>query len=330
MLIFVALTKADMTKITDYIQQANGKTLFSIEVIPPVKGNNINELLGNIEPLMDFKPPFIDVTYHREEYIEKPLADGRIQQIVTRKRPGTIGICASIMHRFGVDAVPHVLCGGFTKDETEDFLMDLHYLGIDNVLVLRGDPAKPYKTFKPKTNGHAYASELVEQVVNMNKGQYLHEEVEPLAPTGFCIGVAAYPEKHFEAVDFDTDFDYLQQKVALGADYIVTQMFFDNSKYFDFVQKCRAVGINVPIIPGLKPLSTKKQLGILPKIFYLHMPQDLVTAVEGCENDAQAKQVGIEWCTQQCRELMDFGVPVLHFYTMGKSDNIYKIASNLF
>jgi methylenetetrahydrofolate reductase (NADPH) len=319
-----------MTKITDYIQQANGKTLFSLEVIPPLKGSSIKELLANIEPLMDFKPPFIDVTYHREEYIEQILPDGTVKHIVTRKRPGTLGICSSIMHKFGVDAVPHVLCGGFSREETEDFLMDLHYLGIDNVLVLRGDPAKPYKTFKPKTNGHEYASQLVEQVVNMNRGQYLHEGVEALAPTDFCIGVAAYPEKHFEAVDFDVDFEYLKQKIALGADYIVTQMFFDNSKYFEFVKRCREAGITVPIIPGLKPLSTKKQLSVLPRIFYLHMPDDFVKAVEDCENDAQAKQVGIEWCTQQCKELMAFGVPVLHFYTMGKSENIYKIASQLY
>ncbi|AXE21078.1 methylenetetrahydrofolate reductase [NAD(P)H] [Runella rosea] len=319
-----------MTKITDYIQQANGKTLFSLEVIPPLKGSSIKELLANIEPLMDFKPPFIDVTYHREEYIEQMLPDGTVKHIVTRKRPGTLGICSSIMHKFGVDAVPHVLCGGFTREETEDFLMDLHYLGIDNVLVLRGDPAKPYKTFKPKTNGHEYASQLVEQVANMNKGQYLHEGVEALAPTDFCIGVAAYPEKHFEAVDFDVDFEYLKQKIALGADYIVTQMFFDNSKYFEFVKRCREAGITVPIIPGLKPLSTKKQLSVLPRIFYLHMPDDFVKAVEACENDVQAKQIGIEWCTQQCKELMAFGVPVLHFYTMGKSENIYKIASQLY
>ena len=319
-----------MTKITKYIQQAQGKTLFSIEVIPPVKGNSINELLANIEPLMEFKPPFVDVTYHREEYLEKTQPDGSVKQVITRKRPGTIGICSSIMHRFKVDTVPHVLCGGFTKDETEDFLMDLHYLGIENVLVLRGDPAKPFKTFKPRTNGHAYASELLQQVASMNKGAYLHEEVETLDPTNFCIGVSAYPEKHFEAVDFDTDFKYLKEKVAAGADYIVTQMFFDNQKYYDFVHLCRAEGINIPIIPGLKPLSTKKQLSILPRLFHLDMPADFVKAVENCPDDAQARQVGIEWSIQQCKELMQFGVPVLHFYTMGKSDNIYKVAKALF
>lgn len=319
-----------MTKITDHIRNANGKTIFSIEVIPPIKGDNLKSLLDNIEPLMEFKPPFIDVTYHREEYIERPLPDGTIQKIVTRKRPGTVGICSAIMHRFAVDPVPHVLCGGFSREETEDFLIDLHYLGIDNVLVLRGDPAKPFKTFKAKENGYSYASELVEQVANMNRGVYLHEEDTALAPSSFCIGVAAYPEKHFEAIDHDTDFDFLKAKVDKGADYIVTQMFFDNSRYFDFVNRCREHGITIPIIPGLKPLSTRRQLEILPKIFHLHMPEDLVRAVEACENDSQARQVGIEWGIQQSRELMEGGAPVLHYYTMGKGDNVAKIAREVF
>ncbi len=319
-----------MTKITDHIRNANGKPIFSIEVIPPIKGDNLKNLLDNIEPLMEFKPPFIDVTYHREEYMERPMPDGTIKKIVTRKRPGTVGICSAIMHRFGVDPVPHVLCGGFSRDETEDFLIDLHYLGIDNVLVLRGDPAKPFNTFKAKENGYSYASELVEQVANMNRGQYLHEEDAELAPSNFCVGVAAYPEKHFEAIDHDTDFDFLKQKIDKGADYIVTQMFFDNSKYFDFVKRCREHGINIPIIPGLKPLSTRKQLEILPRIFHLHMPDDLVKAVQACENDTQARQVGIEWGIQQSRELMAAGAPVLHYYTMGKADNVAKIAQEVF
>jgi len=319
-----------MTKITDHIQAANGKSIFSIEVIPPIKGDTLKNLLDNIEPLMEFKPPFVDVTYHREEYIERPRPDGTIQKIVTRKRPGTVGICSAIMHRFGVDPVPHVLCGGFSREETEDFLIDLHYLGIDNALVLRGDPAKPFKTFKPKENGYAYASDLVEQVANMNRGAYLHEEDAALAPSNFCIGVAAYPEKHFEAENHDIDFDYLKQKIDKGADYIVTQMFFDNQKYFDFVSRCRQHGIMIPIIPGLKPLSTRKQLQILPKLFHLEMPDDLVRAVEACETDQQARQVGIEWGIQQSRELMEAGVPVLHYYTMGKADNVMQIARAVF
>lgn len=319
-----------MTKITEHIRNANGKPIFSIEVIPPIKGDNLKNLLDNIEPLMEFKPPFIDVTYHREEYIERPMPDGTIKRIITRKRPGTVGICSAIMHRFNVDPVPHVLCGGFTRDETEDFLIDLHYLGIDNVLVLRGDPAKPFSTFKPKENGYSYASELVEQVVHMNHGSYLHEGETALAPSNFCIGVAAYPEKHLEAIDFDTDMEYLKQKVEKGADYIVTQMFFDNQKYFAFVDKCRSMGITIPIIPGLKPLSTRKQLSVLPRIFHLDLPDDLVKSVEVCESDAQAREAGIEWCIQQCRELVAGGAPVLHFYTMGKSDNIMKVAGAIF
>ncbi len=319
-----------MTKISDHIRQASGKPIFSIEVIPPVKGETLKSLLDNIEPLMDFKPPFIDVTYHREEYIEQPQADGSIRKIVTRKRPGTVGICSAIMHRFGVDPVPHVLCGGFSREETEDFLIDLHYLGIDNVLALRGDPAKPFKTFKAKDNGYSYASELVEQVANMNRGHYLHEEATALAPSNFCLGVAAYPEKHFEAENHDIDFDYLKQKVAKGADYIVTQMFFDNARYFDFVARCRQHDIHIPIIPGLKPISTKKQLDILPRLFHLQMPADLVAAVTACETDAQVRQVGVEWSIQQCRELMAAGAPVLHFYTMGKADNVQKVARELF
>lgn len=319
-----------MTKITDHIAAAKGKPIFSIEVIPPLKGDSLKNLLDNIEPLMEFRPPFVDVTYHREEYIERPRPDGTIQKIVTRKRPGTVGICSAIMHRFGVDPVPHVLCGGFSREETEDFLIDLHYLGIDNALVLRGDPAKPFKTFKPKDNGYAFASDLVEQVANMNRGLYLHEEDEALAPSNFCIGVAAYPEKHFEAENHDIDFDYLKQKVDKGADYIVTQMFFDNQKYFDFVHRCHQHGITIPIIPGLKPLSTRKQLQVLPKLFHLEMPADLVRAVEDCETDQQARQVGIEWGIQQSRELMAAGAPVLHYYTMGKADNVMQIARAVF
>lgn len=318
-----------MTKVTEHIREADGQTLFSIEIIPPLKGQNINELLDSIEPLMEFKPPFVDVTYHREEVINKQHANGLVERIPVRKRPGTVGICSRLMERFKVDAVPHVICGGFNKDETEDMLFDLHYLGIDNVLVLRGDPEKSVGVFKPKNGGHSYASDLIKQVVNMNKGVLLHEETEA-TPTNFCIGTAGYPEKHFEAPNFDTDFGYLKKKVESGADFIVTQMFFDNQKYFQFVDRCRAEGINVPIIPGLKPLATKKQLTVLPRIFHLDMPQDLVKAVESCSTDKEVRQVGVEWGIQQCKELIEYGVPVLHFYTMGKSDNVMQIAKAIF
>lgn len=317
-----------MTKITKYFEEAAGKTLFSIEIIPPMKGQHLGELMSHIEPLMEFKPPFIEVTYHREEYVEKVI-DGISKRIPIRKRPGTLGICASIMQRFQIEAVPHVICGGFTKEETEDFLIDLHYLGIENALLLRGDQEKGETHFVPKPGGHAYANELVEQVAAMNKGILLHEETESL-PTNFCIGVAGYPEKHIDAVSFDQDLKYLKQKVEAGADYIVTQMFFDNAKYFDFVKKCREIGIHVPIIPGLKPLATERQLDILPEIFHLEIPSEFVNEARKCANNAAIRQLGIEWAVQQGKELIQAGVPALHFYTMSKSDSVRAIAEKLF
>jgi methylenetetrahydrofolate reductase (NADPH) len=317
-----------MTKITKYFEEAAGKTLFSIEIIPPMKGQHLGELMSHIEPLMEFKPPFIEVTYHREEYVDK-VVGGVSKRIPIRKRPGTLGICASIIQRFQIEAVPHVICGGFTKEETEDFLIDLHYLGIENALLLRGDQEKGEAHFVPKPGGHAYANELVEQVAAMNKGILLHEETESL-PTNFCIGVAGYPEKHIDAVSFDQDLNYLKQKVDAGADYIVTQMFFDNKKYFDFVQKCREKGIKVPIIPGLKPLATERQLDILPEIFHLEIPSEFVSEARKCANNAAIKQLGIEWAVQQGKELIQAGVPALHFYTMSKSDSVRAIAEKLF
>jgi methylenetetrahydrofolate reductase (NADPH) len=317
-----------MTKITKYFEEAAGKTLFSIEIIPPMKGQHLGELMSHIEPLMEFKPPFIEVTYHREEYVDK-VVGGVSKRIPIRKRPGTLGICASIIQRFQIEAVPHVICGGFTKEETEDFLIDLHYLGIENALLLRGDQEKGEAHFVPKPGGHAYANELVEQVAAMNKGILLHEETESL-PTNFCIGVAGYPEKHIDAVSFEDDLRYLKQKVDAGADYIVTQMFFDNAKYFDFVKKCREMGINVPIIPGLKPLATERQLDILPEIFHLEIPADFVAEARKCSNNAAVKQLGIEWAVQQGKELIQAGVPALHFYTMSKSDSVRAIAEKLF
>jgi methylenetetrahydrofolate reductase (NADPH) len=317
-----------MTKITKYFEEAAGKTLFSIEIIPPMKGQHLGELMSHIEPLMEFKPPFIEVTYHREEYVEKVI-DGVSKRIPIRKRPGTLGICASIMQRFQIEAVPHVICGGFTKEETEDFLIDLHYLGIENALLLRGDQEKGEAHFVPKPGGHAYANELVEQVAAMNQGILLHEETESL-PTNFCIGVAGYPEKHIDAVSFDQDLTYLKQKVEAGADYIVTQMFFDNAKYFDFVKKCREMGIHVPIIPGLKPLATERQLDILPEIFHLEIPSEFVNEARKCANNTAIKQLGIEWAVQQGKELIQAGVPALHFYTMSKSDSVRAIAEKLF
>ena len=317
-----------MTKITEYIKNSD-KTLFSFEILPPLKGESIQQLFKAIEPLMEFKPKFIDVTYHREEYVYKKRENGLLERQRIRKRPGTVGICAAIMNHFKVDAVPHIICGGFTQEETENALIDLHFLGIHNVLVLRGDAIKSEGSFIPEPEGHHYASDLLQQVIAMNQGKYLEDGLQAAA-TNFCIGVAAYPEKHFEAPNLTTDLKYLKLKQDLGADYIVTQMFFDNQKYFEFVGRCREIGITIPIIPGLKPITTKKQLTILPSIFHIDMPDDLVKAIDACKNNEEVKQVGIEWGIQQSKELIDFGVPVLHYYSMSKSDAVRQIAEALF
>ncbi|NNL16496.1 MAG: methylenetetrahydrofolate reductase [NAD(P)H] [Flavobacteriaceae bacterium] len=316
-------------KVTDHIKQAKGKTLFSFEIIPPRKGKNIQELYNNIDPLMEFEPPFIDVTTSREEYIYIDR-DGLFDRKITRMRPGTVGICAAIKHKYDVDTVPHVLCGGFTKEETEYLLVDCHYLGIDNVMALRGDAMKEQKYFEASKGGHNYAIELVEQVKNLNDGKYLHDVVETDDKADFCIGVAGYPEKHIEAPSLQSDLKRLKEKVDAGADYVVTQMFFDNIKYFEFVDLAKQMGINVPIIPGIKPIAIKRHLQLLPKVFKIDIPEDLIFAVEKCKNNKQVRQVGVEWATQQSKELQKAGVPVLHFYSMGKSDNIKAIASKLF
>lgn len=316
-------------KVTEHIANAKGNTLFSIEVLPPQKGKTIDDLLKVIEPLMEFNPPFIDVTYHREELIYKKREDGLIEEIPLRKRPGTVGICAAIKGRFNVDTVPHLVCGGFTPEETEDALFTLHYLGINNVLLLQGDQDLTQKK-AGKPSAYKYASDLVKQVSKMNLGKYLHEETENELKTNFCIGVAAYPEKHFEAPNLNTDLKWLKHKVDCGADYIVTQMFFDNQKYFDFVDKCRAAGITIPIIPGLKPIAQRTQLSVLPRIFHIDIPNDLADAIEGCKDDKQVKRLGIEWCIQQSKELKAAGVPCLHYYTMSRSEATIEIAKAVF
>lgn len=316
-------------KITEHINNAAGKTLFSFELLPPVKGKSITDIYDAIDPLMEFNPPFIDVTYHREDYIYKQHASGLLEKVSYRKRPGTVAICAAIMNRYKVDAVPHLICGGFTKEETENALIDLQFLGIDNVLVLRGDARHADSGFIPTPGGHAYATDLLEQVANMNKGKYLFEDHDAFQ-TDFCIGVAGYPEKHFEAPNLKTDFKYLKQKVDMGAEFIVTQMFFDNSKYSEFVDQCRANGINVPIIPGLKPITSSKQLISLPKIFHLDLPENLTEAVQACKNEKDVKEVGIEWMIEQCKELVQLGAPVLHFYTMSNPEPTKRIAKAVF
>ncbi|MDW7695972.1 methylenetetrahydrofolate reductase [NAD(P)H] [Flammeovirgaceae bacterium SG7u.111] len=316
-------------KVTEHLERAKGP-LFSFEILPPLKGESIQMFFDAIDPLMEFNPAFIDVTYHREEYVYKQRGnDGLLEKITTKKRPGTVGVCAAIANRYEVDTVPHLICGGFNKRDTENALFDLNFLGVQNVLLLRGDAIKSEARFVPDPNGHDYASDLVEQVVNMNKGQYLAEEIET-PTTDFCIGVAGYPEKHFEAPNLENDLKYLKMKVDMGAEYVVTQMFFDNQKYFDFVNKCRDMGITVPIIPGLKPMVTKKQLTILPSIFHLDLPQALAQEVEKCKDNKAVRQVGIEWCIQQSKELLEFGAPCLHYYTMSKSGTVKAIASEVF
>lgn len=316
-------------KVTEHIENARGKTLFSFEIIPPVKGRSIQELYDNIDPLMEFNPPFIDVTTSREEYVYIDR-DGLLDKKLTRMRPGTVGICASIKHKYQVDTIPHVLCGGFTREETEYLLVDCHYLGIDNIMALRGDAMKEEKYFTPTQGGHAYATDLVRQIKRLNSGEYLHEVVETDHCSDFCIGVAGYPEKHMEAPSLQTDLKWLKKKVDLGADYVVTQMFFDNKKYFDFVDAARRIGIDVPIIPGIKPIAVKRHLQLLPQVFRIDLPQELIDAVENCRDNQAVRQVGIEWAISQSKELKAAGVPVLHYYSMGKSDNIKAIAKAVF
>ena len=316
-------------KVTEHIKQAKS-TLFSIEILPPLKGKSIQSIFDGIDPLMEFKPSFVDVTYHREEYVYKKREGGYLEKVSIRKRPGTVGICATIINRYKIDAVPHIICGGFTKEATENALIDLQFLGIDNVLALRGDSIKTEAHFVPEPNGHEYAVDLVKQIVRMNQGFYMENEMEEVAPTNFSVGIAGYPEKHFEAPNMMSDMKYLKAKVDAGADYIVTQMFFDNKNYFEFVKKCKENGINVPIIPGLKILTSKKQATILPKTFKIDVPFELHEQLEKCKDDKQAKEAGIEWCINQAKELVKFGVPCLHFYTMGTSEATRRVASKIF
>ncbi len=313
-------------RVTEHFEKAQGETLVSFEVLPPLKGGSMQAIFDTLDPLMEFNPPFIDVTYHREEYIYKRRPSGYYEKTAIRKRPGTVGICAAIMHRYGVDAVPHMLCGGFTKSETENALIDLAFLDVQNVLALRGDARKFEGKFMPEKEGHHYASELVGQIVDMNRGQYMDDLVDDAARTNFCVGVAGYPEKHFESPNLEIDLRYVKQKIEAGADYIVTQMFFDNQKYFDYVAACRAAGIDVPIVPGLKPLTKLYQLNSIPRLFHVDLPDDLVSAITDAKSAEARTQVGIEWCTAQSKELKERGVPCLHYYTMGDSSTIRSIA----
>ena len=287
-------------KVTEHLAKAK-KVLFSLEILPPLKGNGIQSIYDSIDPLIEFGPSFINVTYHREEFVYKKREKGYLEKIAIKKRPGTVGICAAIVNRYKIDAVPHIICGGFTKEETENALIDLNFLGIDNALLLRGDPIKTEASFIPEEEGHPYAVDLVKQVVGLNQGIYMDEDLQNANPTNFCIGVAGYPEKHFEAPNLKNDLIYLKQKIDAGAEYIVTQLFYDNEKFKTFVELCRKEGIKVPIIPGIKPLTARSQILTLPKNFHIDMPHELVEAVEKCKSDEAVKKVGIDWAIQQTK-----------------------------
>ena len=315
-------------KVTDHLK-ASKETLFSFEILPPLKGKSIQSIFDGIDPLMEFKPKFINVTYHREEYIYKERENGLLEKIAIRKRPGTVGICAAIMNKYQVDAVPHLICGGFGKEETENALIDLQFLGIDNVLALRGDSIKTESNFRPHKDGHEFAVDLIGQIGEMNSGNYLMDDIK-LEPTNFCVGAAGYPEKHFEAMNLSTDLHYLKAKVDAGAEYIVTQMFFDNQKYFAFVDACRAAGIMVPIIPGLKPIKTMRHISFLPKFFHIDYPEALSRELLKCTTNDQVEQVGLEWGIAQSKELKAANVPCIHYYTMSNSKMVKSIAKEIF
>lgn len=315
-------------KVVDYIKESK-KPLFSFEIIPPLKGKGIEDIYAGIDPLIEFEPKFVNVTYHREEYKYKDMGDGLLKKISIRKRPGTVGICAAIMNKYKVDAVPHLICGGFNVEDTENALIDLKFLGIDNILALRGDPIKTEQIFQPNKGGHQYAIDLINQIGQMNKGAYLDDDHKN-SPTDFCIGCAGYPEKHFEAMNLESDMEHLKAKVDAGAEYITTQLFFDNDKYFEFVDKCRAIGINVPIIPGLKPITSLTHKTFLPKFFHIDFPMELSTELDKCKSNADVNELGVEWGIKQAKDLIARGAPVLHFYTMGRGAAVKRIAKEIF
>lgn len=316
-------------KVTEHFKENKGRTLVSFEVLPPLKGGSMQDIFNSLDPLMEFNPPFIDVTYHREEFIYRKRSSGYYEKTSIRKRPGTVGICASLIHRYGVDAVPHLICGGFTREDTENALIDLAFLNINNVLALRGDARKFDGKFIPETDGHAYAIDLIRQISAMNKGIYLDEDIANGTKTDFCIGIAGYPEKHYEAPNLKIDLEYTKAKVEAGGEYIVTQMFFDNQKFFEYVKSCRDAGIEVPIVPGLKPLTKKYQINSIPRIFHVDIPEALASEVEKAKDDAAVRQIGIEWAIAQSKELIESNVPCLHFYTMGDSKTTHSIVSKV-
>ena len=319
-------------KVIDIINQAeaNRAPRFTIELLPPLKGDGTQGVFSAIDTLVEYGPAYINVTFQREDEKLVEREDGLWERRVTRRRPGTVGISAAIMKRYGIETVPHLICGGLSRYDIEDALIDMDFLGIENVLALRGDSRRTERRFAPHPDGHAYAEGLVRQIAAMNCGEFVDGEVEECHNSKFCIGVAGYPEKHSEAPNLATDIENLRRKVDAGAEYIVTQMCFDNQRIFEFIERCRAAGITVPIVPGLKPFTTKSQLTVLPQTFHVDLPEDLVSAVSACKDNRAVKQVGIEWAPMQAGELKAAGLPVIHFYTMSRTDNVAQIVKNVF
>ena len=319
-------------KVIDIINQAetNRAPRFTIELLPPLKGDGTQGVFSAIDTLVEYGPAYINVTFQREDEKLVEREDGLWERRVTRRRPGTVGISAAIMKRYGIETVPHLICGGLSRYDIEDALIDMDFLGIENVLALRGDSRRTERRFSPHPDGHAYAEGLVRQIAAMNRGEFVDGEVEECHNSKFCIGVAGYPEKHSEAPNLATDIENLRRKIDAGAEYIVTQMCFDNQRIFEFIERCRAAGITVPIVPGLKPFTTKSQLTVLPQTFHVDLPEELVSAVSACKDNRAVKQVGIEWATMQARELKAAGLPVIHFYTMSRTDNVAQIVKSVF
>jgi len=315
--------------VIDKIKSAK-RPLFTFELLPPLKGHSIDRIYTAIDRLVEFEPAYINFTSHRNEttYFERP--DGLLEKRIVRIRPGTIALAAAVKYKYNITVVPHILCGGFSKEETENALIEMNFLGIDDVLALRGDPPKGSRRFVGEKDGHAHTFELVKQITNMNKGKYLESSLQDTSPTNFCIGVAGYPEKHFEAPNRQVDMENLKQKVDSGANYIVTQMFFDNRKFFRFRDECRKIGINVPVISGIKPISALNDIKLLSQAFHIDLPNDLVSAVMKCSSDKEAREVGIEWAVMQSKELLKEGVPGIHYYTLGRSDNVARIVKASF
>jgi methylenetetrahydrofolate reductase (NADPH) len=304
--------------------------LFTFELLPPLKGHSIERVYAAIDRLVEFQPAYINFTTHRNEITYKERSDGLLEKRVTRLRPGTIALAAAVKYKYNITVVPHILCGGFTREETENVLIEMNFLGIDDVLALRGDPQRGSRIFIPEKEGHTHTFELVKQIVNMNKGKYLEESLEDTISTNFCVGVAGYPEKHVEAPNIEIDMENLKHKIESGASYIVTQMFFDNSKFLRFRDECKKIGINVPVIAGLKPITALNDIRLLPQTFHIDVPGDLVSAIKKCTTDKEAREVGIEWSVMQSRELIKEGVPGIHYYTLGRSDNVARIVKAAF